>query len=163
MNVAEIRSLFAYNEWANARLLNAVGELSQEKFTRPLASSFPSICDTFSHIVAVEWVWLRRWKGEGPSLIPDWAAKPQLDLLRKKLKEVETERATFLAALGEQGMQLSVSYTNFKGEQWRYSLEDLLVHLVNHSTYHRGQVATMLRQVGAIPPATDFLVFKDEG
>ncbi|MGI8783750.1 MAG: DinB family protein [Acidobacteriota bacterium] len=162
MNVTEIRVLFVYNEWANVRLLDAVGQLSDEQFTRPLASSFPSIRDTFSHVIAVEWVWLRRWKGESPALIPEWAVGSPLELLRKKLKGIEAERATFLTALGEQEMQQPVSYTNFKGERWRYALEDLLLHLVNHSTYHRGQVATMLRQVGALPPATDFLVYKDE-
>jgi uncharacterized damage-inducible protein DinB len=161
MNSAELRSLFAYNEWANARLLGVVSDLSDEQFTRELASSFPSIRDTFSHIVAVEWVWLRRWKGESPSAVPDWATTPSPQILRKKLSEVEIERSTFLESLGEHDLQQTITYRNLKGEEWRYLLADLLLHLVNHSTYHRGQIATMLRQVGATPLPTDLLIFKD--
>ena len=71
MNVAGLHSFFAYNEWANARLLGAVTDLSNEQFTKDLGSSFRSIRDTLSHIVAVEWVWLRRWKGESPLAAPD--------------------------------------------------------------------------------------------
>jgi uncharacterized damage-inducible protein DinB len=161
MNIAELRSLFAYNEWANARLLGVVSDLSDEQFTRNLASSFPSIRDTFSHIVAVEWVWLRRWKGESPSALPDWAKTPSPQILRKKLSEIEMERLTFLELLGEPDLQRSITYRNLKGEEWRYLQGDLLLHLVNHSTYHRGQIATMLRQVGATPLPTDLLVFRD--
>jgi len=160
MNIAELRSFFAYNEWANTRLLDAAAHLSEEQFIRNLASSFPSIRDTFSHIVAVEWVWLRRWKGESPQSLPEWATTPSPQILRQKLSEVETERSAFLVLLGEQDLQQSIAYRNLKGEEWRYLLVDLLLHLVNHSTYHRGQIVTMLRQVGATPLPTDLLIFK---
>jgi uncharacterized damage-inducible protein DinB len=108
----------------------------------------------------VEWVWLRRWKGESPSALPEWATAPNPRILRQKLSEIEAERSAFLTSLGEQDMQRTVTYRNLKGEEWRYLLGDLLLHLANHSTYHRGQIATMLRQVGAKPLPTDLLVFK---
>ena len=60
-------------------------------------------------------------------------------------------------------MARAVSYVNVKGETWTYRLEEMLVHLVNHSTYHRGQVATMLRQLGKTPEPTDYLLFLDGG
>jgi uncharacterized damage-inducible protein DinB len=161
MNIAELKSFFAYNEWASARLLDAVAHLSEEQFMRNLSSSFPSIRDTFSHIVAVEWVWLRRWKGESPPALPEWATAPSPQVLRQKLSEVEAERSAFLVSLADQDVQQTITYRNLKGEEWRYLLAHLLLHLVNHSTYHRGQIATMLRQVGATPPPTDLLIFKD--
>ena len=160
MNTTGLQSFFAYNEWANARLLAATADLSNEQFTRDLQSSFRSIRDTLSHIVAVEWVWLRRWKGESPSAGPDWAASPSRETLRNKLREVETERSAFLASLSDSDLMQPITYRNLKGEEWRYLLGDLLLHLVNHSTYHRGQITTMLRQVGITPPSTDLLIFK---
>jgi uncharacterized damage-inducible protein DinB len=160
MNTTGLQSFFAYNEWANARLLAATADLSHEQFTRDLQSSFRSIRDTFSHIVSVEWVWLRRWKGESPSAAPDWATSPSRETLRNKLREVETERSAFLASLSDSDLMQPITYRNLKGEEWRYLLGDLLLHLVNHSTYHRGQITTMLRQVGVTPPSTDLLIFK---
>jgi len=105
-------------------------------------------------------VWLRRWKGESPSAGPDWAASPSRETLRNKLREVETERSAFLASLSDSDLMQPITYRNLKGEEWRYLLGDLLLHLVNHSTYHRGQITTMLRQVGITPPSTDLLIFK---
>lgn len=162
MNIAEVKRLVAYNEWANARVLRTVAEVAGNQVSKNLEGSFPSIRDTVSHIVAAEWVWLRRWKGESPTLPPEWSVASNPELLRNKLDEIETERASFLSSLRDHDLQREISYRNLKGEPWTYSMSDLFLHLINHSTYHRGQVATMLRQVGATPLPTDLLVFRDE-
>jgi uncharacterized damage-inducible protein DinB len=161
MTPSEVRRLFAYTEWANARLLDAVAAVSAEQLTRTIECSFSSIAGTLSHIVGVEWVWLRRWKGESPRAIPDWMTTGDLAALRAKLTDVERERETFLESVTDTDLTRRISYVNMKGEPWEYSLADMLVHVVNHSTYHRGQVVTLLRQVGASAPPTDFLVFDD--
>ena len=162
MTTPEIHSLFAYNQWANARIFDAAGLLSEELFARTIVSSFPSIRDTLAHIVAAEWLWLRRWKGESPSAYPEWTEAPALQPLRHVLTHIEAERAAFLATLDEPDLEQSISYRNFKGEQWTYTLGDMFLHLINHSTYHRGQVVTMLRQVGSAAPSSDLLLFRDE-
>ena len=74
-----------------------------------------------------------------------------------------TERSVFLDDLAPERLNDVVEYKNTKGETWRYPLWQQLHHVVNHSTYHRGQVTTMLRQLGAEPLGTDFLVYYDEG
>jgi len=75
---------------------------------------------------------------------------------------VQKERALFLADLTEERLEQPVVYRNLKGEEYRQRLGVLLQHLVNHSTYHRGQVATLLRQVGAVLPVTDYVVYRIE-
>jgi uncharacterized damage-inducible protein DinB len=162
MKLSEYRLLFAYDCWANGRLLQAAGELDGDRYAQELGGSFASVRDTMAHIVAVEWIWLRRWCGESPSAMPDWAVAPESAALRRKLDEIEVEQDRFMATLSDEGLQRIVEYRNLKGETYRYPLGDLLLHLVNHSTYHRGQAATLLRQLGAVPPPTDFLVFKSE-
>jgi uncharacterized damage-inducible protein DinB len=162
MKATEIRALFAYDEWANARVLNAAAGLAAEQLTRDLGSSFATLGDTLAHIVAVEWLWLRRWQGESPATTPEWASGTDARLLRAKLDEIEAERRQFLAPLRDEDMARQLTYKNFKGEEWSYALGDMFLHLVNHSTYHRGQVATMLRQLGAPGSATDLLLYKDE-
>jgi uncharacterized damage-inducible protein DinB len=160
MNTHEALRLFAYTEWANARTVAVIRTLDEEQYTRRLESSFPSIADTLGHIVLVEWIWLKRWKGESPNAAPqvDFAREPLLG----KLREVEDERRAFLAGLTDDDLAQPLSYHAIDGLPFTQLLGDLFTHLVNHSTYHRGQLATMLRQVGAVPPSTDFVKFVRE-
>jgi uncharacterized damage-inducible protein DinB len=162
MTVEEIRSLYAYNRWANARLIEVIAGLPAERLTAEIPSSFPSILGTLAHIAAAEWVWLRRWKGENPTAFPDWLAAPSLPGVREKLAEIEAERASFVGSLSDADLERPLDYRTLAGDPFRNRLADLLVHVVNHSSYHRGQLTTMLRQVGATPVATDFVLFKRE-
>lgn len=75
---------------------------------------------------------------------------------------MESEQQTFLKLLTDGLLETRVSYKNFSGQQWQYSLAQMIQHLVNHSSYHGGQVVALLRQLGQTPPATDLLVFLDE-
>lgn len=162
MNVHDVRSLFEYNRWANARFQSAIERLSNHQLTAPIPSSFPSILATFAHIVAAEWVWLQRWQGQSPGSFPEWLTVPSLGLIRGKLAEVESERASFLASLQEDDLQRMIDYKTLSGAPHRNRLADQCVHVVNHSSYHRGQLTTMFRQVGAEPVATDLILFKRE-
>lgn len=162
MKVEEIRSLFEYNRWANRRFFEVIAALPDDQITAHVESSFPSILYTFAHIVGAEWVWLRRWKGENPSTLPDWLVNASLEKLRTQLSEVESEREVFAGSLRDEDLQQALDYRTLDGTAYRNRLEDLLVHVVNHSTYHRGQLTTMLRQLGVRPVATDFVLFKRE-
>jgi len=114
------------------------------------------------HIIWAEWLWTRRWQGESPTQVfapedfHDWAT------LDSRWKMVENEQQTFLENLNDQLSNIRVSYENLQGQRWEYSLVHMLQHCINHSSYHRGHVAALLRQLGQTPPATDFLVFLDE-
>ena len=162
MQLADVRSLFAYNEWANARIFAAASELDPEIFAAPRGSSFSSIRDTLSHIATSEWIWLRRWHGESPTAPPEWGSSSRASALREKLRVVETERSQLLSALTEAGLQERLTYRNLKGEEFTQPLVDQMAHVVNHSTYHRGQIATLFRQAAMAAPATDLIVFKRE-
>jgi uncharacterized damage-inducible protein DinB len=162
VDLSQVQLLFAYNDWANQRVFDSVAPLSEEQFARPLSGSFSSIGATLAHVVGAEWVWLRRWNGENPGSIPDFVKSATVEALRSKLSDIEREREKFLASLGEPDLDRQLAYTNFAGERLSYSLRDLFVHVVNHSTYHRGQIATMMRQVGAKPNGTDYTLFRRE-
>ncbi len=159
MTTGEARELFAYSAWANALVFDAAGALSPEQIAHSVASSFPSILATLAHIVGAEWVWLRRWLGDSPSGFPEWVAKPELAGLRSRLAEVEGQRERFVAELSDVDLERVVSYRTLKGQPFSDPLVGLMRHVVNHSTYHRGQVVTQLRQLGAKPPTTDLIVF----
>ncbi|HXZ43620.1 MAG TPA: DinB family protein, partial [archaeon] len=89
MNRQDILTLYDYNAWANARVLGTVEPLTAEAFLRDLKSSFPSVRDTLAHILAAEWIWLRRWHGESPSKLLAAAAFPTLAGLKDRYAAVE--------------------------------------------------------------------------
>ena len=157
----EISRLFAYNRWANARTLHALSALTQEEFVRPLGGSFASVGGTLAHIYAAEWIWLERWHGSSPPALPSLTDVSSLDALREKWRMVEEGQTSFVDEATETGLSQMVTYVNLAGETWSYPLGDLLVHLVNHSTYHRGQIVTMLRQLSKPVESTDYLLFLD--
>jgi len=156
MTTDEARELFDYGSWANARMFGAAAALTTEQLEAAVASSFPSVLATLAHIVGVEWIWLRRWLGESPAAIPEWIARPSLRDLQERLAAVEEERAGFLASRTEEDLKAVVTYRGLDGQTFSLPLGKLIRHVVNHSTYHRGQLATLLRQAGHTPPSTDF-------
>ena len=161
MDKEHIQELYEYNRWANRRVLDAVSKLTADEFTKDLRNSFTSIRDTLAHIMSAEWIWLMRWKGVSPKEMLASSDFPSILLLRKRWAEVEQEQAEFILRVTQELLEAMISYTNTRGERWTYPLRQMMQHVVNHSTYHRGQVITMLRQLGAAPVATDFLLFQD--
>jgi uncharacterized damage-inducible protein DinB len=158
-----LRELFQYSYWARDRQLQACQSLTAEQFLRPLGSSFPSIRDTLTHLVAAEWFWLDCWLGRptGPMLSPE--EFPTLADLIGRWRAVELEMREYLAALSEDALPLPVTLIDTKGQSWTYPLWRMMLHVVQHQSYHRGQVTTLLRQVGVQPPEIDFLTAHDMG
>jgi uncharacterized damage-inducible protein DinB len=157
MKIDEIKRLFEYTEWANGRILEAVRQLTVEQYTQPLPSSFPTIRETLAHIAGADWIWLQRWNGTSPTSHPEWVKQPDIDTLAANWKGVREEQRRFLDALDEEAIDRPLTHRNLKGETSSVRLGDILFHVVNHATYHRGQVVTMLRQMGATPPNTDLI------
>jgi uncharacterized damage-inducible protein DinB len=163
MNRNDIELLYAYNRWANAKVLKAVSALTKEQFTRDLGGSYRSVRDTLVHIMSAEWIWLMRWKGTSSQAMHNPAEFPRMDVVRTKWSQIEREQAEFVKGVTDRSLTEVISYVNTQGETWQYTLAHMMQHLVNHSSYHRGQVSLMLRQLGAEPVPTDFLVFFDMG
>lgn len=159
----EINDLFAYDRWATRRVLDAVAAAGAEAYGRELVSSFPSIRDTLVHMLAAHWVWLQRWKGVSPTGQPEGWAGMDLDALAVAWSAVEAEQAGLLAGLSEGDLDRVLDYRDTRGREFSQPLWQLLRHVINHATYHRGQVVSLLRQVGAAPPSTDMVAFHREG
>lgn len=157
--VNETRDLYAYNRWANLRMLEAVDPLDEAELIRDLGSSFSSIRDTLVHMVSADWVWLCRWKGNSPTGVPGSWNLSSLAAVRHRWEVIEDDRSTFLTLLTEQTLSGEIVYRTLSGQQYRAPLWQLMRHVVNHATYHRGQITTMLRQLGWEPASTDLVLF----
>ena len=162
MQPETIRELYAYNHWANQRVLTSVAALSGEQFTRSMGNSFGSVRDTVAHVLAAEWIWLERWLGRSPKALLPSSDFPTVAAIGERWATVEQDRNRLIQALTQERLQQPIAYINTRGERFSYLLWQQMMHVVNHSSYHRGQVTTLLRQLGAEPLSTDLLLYYDE-
>jgi uncharacterized damage-inducible protein DinB len=162
MTPHEIQLLFTYNDWANKRVLQAASTLTPEQFTKPLGNSFSSVRDTLAHMYGAETIWLQRFKGESPSAFPDTTQLTDLASLEAKWNPVAADFLNFISTLTQQDIDLVVEYKTMKFGVYSNPMWQSLQHVVNHGTYHRGQITTMLRQLGAKPILTDLMHFYRE-
>jgi len=159
MTVADLKFLFDYTEWANELIFEAAAALTPEEATRQVGGSFPSVRETLAHSAAADWVWLCRWTGDNPRGWPTWASGP-VDEIREEWRRIHANRNEFLASLTDADLDREVTFTRLNGDTSTARLGFLMQHVINHATYHRGQVASQLRMVGAVPPSTDLLRFR---
>jgi len=153
-------ALLDYHYWAQERVFAAVEPLAPEQFTRDLGNSFPSVRDTLVHIHFAECAWHARWKGEPLPAPFSPAAFPDLETVRQSSKTHEATMRELLEQLGQDGVNEPMEYTSrMDGKHHRSLFWQMFQHVINHGTYHRGQVAMMLRQLGATPVGTDLIQF----
>lgn len=147
MNLADyMRKQFAYNAWANQEVLSAIQAAAGEN-KRSL--------QLMSHILAAERLWLERLTGK-PQSLPVWPEpdRAQCQALAAEMGKLWLE---FLDLITAGDVSQSISYKNSKGEAWTSTILDVLTHVVMHSAYHRGQIASHMREHGQIPAYTDFI------
>lgn len=147
VNLADyVRRQFSYNSWANQEVINAIRKAGAED-KRSL--------QLMSHVFAAEKLWLERLKQE-PQSAPVW---PEFDLrgCQEQLDELSKLWNEYLELITSGDILQTISYKNSKGEPWTSSIVDVLTHVVMHSAYHRGQIASHMREVGQTPAYTDFI------
>jgi uncharacterized damage-inducible protein DinB len=149
MNLQDLRTLLDYHYWARDRMFEALDALTPEQATRDLGGSFSSIHDTVAHLYAAEAAWYARWQGDSPAALLTGAAFPDLAAVRRAWAEHESRMRAFLEELGDAGITRVMAFKMLTGQPASSPFWQMLQHIVNHASYHRGQVTTMLRQLGA--------------
>ncbi len=160
MNLQDLRTLLEYHYWARDRMLKALDALTPEQFTRELGSSFTSIQDTLGHVYSAEWAWHQRWIGQSPKTQLPRETFPNVETVRKLWTQTEADVRAFTESLGEDGIHRVFEYKTLAGDPGSSAFWHMLQHMVNHGSYHRGQVTTLLRQIGRpAPESTDLIRF----
>lgn len=163
MKARDVRTLLDYHYWARDRVLDAVEALTPQQFTRDLGSSFRSVRDTLAHMYGAEWIWYSRWHGETPTELPTPDKLPHLAAVRQVWRDHEKRMRAFVEGLDDHGLERVISYKLLSGQPGASVLWHMIQHVVNHASYHRGQVTTLLRQLGAAPPrSTDLITYYRE-
>lgn len=155
MSIELIRELWDYHHWANHRLFDVTAALGEDVAARELGAhwSFPTLRRMFAHIYGADWLWFRRWNGQSPPTLPG-AEFATLADLRRRWDELEVEQRRFIGALTEGDLGRSFEFRNAEGVVVRRPLGLLVLHVPNHATHHRSEIATMLTMVSGSPPDT---------
>jgi uncharacterized damage-inducible protein DinB len=161
MSLALVHELYDYHRWANRRLFDVAAALGEEVAGREAGPQFssPTITRMFGHLYGADWIWLARWKGSSPTRLPgaDFAT---LAALRPVWDELEKEQRGFVDHLSAADLERVVEYRTTEGKAFRVALGPLLVHVANHATHHRSEIATMLTMLSGSPPDTGMNTFQ---
>ena len=155
----EFLELFDYNAWANRIILDAVARLPDDQYFRDMKSSFGGVHGTLCHIVWVEQVWLHRWQGKPNPAVAQGKDLMTLAELRSRWEMVEAARGRFVAELNDSRLEETRVVKPSTGGEYIHTFRQMFRHFINHSSYHRGQIVTFLRQLGAQPPSTDLILY----
>ncbi len=154
--MTELLKLLDYQRWAISKTLDSVAKLTDEQLHRDLGSSFKSVFETLVHLHGADRAWLGRIQGQSPSR-PNPADYPSLEVLREAWEVVFDGWKTTVTKL-ENPKQM-IHYKSYDGSPFSSSLEEIVKHVVNHGTYHRGQVVAMQRMLGGEAVGTDLISF----
>ncbi len=153
------RELLKYTLWADRRLMATLQEVRSEDALREAGTSHGSLLGTVAHILGAELLWFFRWVGNPIEGIPGIDQFPDFEALKAGFEELWPQLEFFLASLSEEQLQGELTWVNSRGETHCRFLWQSVTHLANHSSYHRGQAVTLLRQLGYEPPSTDLIYF----
>jgi uncharacterized damage-inducible protein DinB len=154
-----LRKHVEYTRWATLRTLAAVKPLSDEEITRDLRNSFGSVLGTLEHIFAGDRIWLSRLQGNPRTTLKDVGESFTLASLEAAWRTLLDD---FVRTASDLDPSATLHYRNLKGVEYQMPIWQIIMHVVNHGTHHRGQVVTMLRQLGYPAPALDLHVFFQE-
>jgi uncharacterized damage-inducible protein DinB len=155
-----LQQLAAYNAWANQQMADCICNLSDDQVHREIASSFPSVFRTLLHLWDAESIWWQRLKLAEQIEVPGNGFREGVGELCKRLLMQSRQWEEWVAGATENQLNHVFAYQNTKRELFKQPVNEVLVHLFNHGTYHRGQLVTLLRQLGVVKiPQTDFIVY----
>jgi uncharacterized damage-inducible protein DinB len=147
-----------YSAWASNRLLEAASKLNAEELGRDFKTSDKNVPSTLAHAFAADRVWLGRIQGNPPAVFIDDKDK-QLEFLKNEWPALQQRWKAWAAPLTDQDVVAKISYRDLKGNAYQQPLWQILLHVVNHATHHRGQVSGFLRAMGHTPPQLDLIAF----
>ena len=145
----------SYSRWASHKLLTYALTIPEEDLTRHLGNSHGSILKTFQHTYYADRAWLSRFEGAGAGF-EDPPPGPSLTDLDRDWWPLLTRFEEVARTHESLGV---LHYKNLKGQAFERPIWQVILHVVNHGTYHRGQIASMLRQQGHFPPGTDLIYY----
>ena len=161
MNKQDILVLYQYNQWANAKILNAADNVTMEQFLAPAAFPHGGLRGTLVHALSAEWIWRTRWEGTSPTHLLKAEEFPDFQSLRERWAEEEMRLMSFVNAISHERLNSTFDYKNTSGKPFTRVLWQAMAHVVNHGTQHRAEAAGILTDLGNSPGDIDLIIFVD--
>jgi uncharacterized damage-inducible protein DinB len=146
-----------YSAWASRRLLEASSRLSPDELSRDFGTSDRSVLGTLAHVFGADRVWLLRVTGRPQHGLSD--TDRELPTIQRDWPAVYDGWREWSRTLTDESLLTVLDYTDLRGNPWRQSLWQIVLHVVNHGTHHRGQISGFLRSMGHTPPALDLIAY----
>ena len=162
MNKQDITLLYKYNRWANARILNAAADVTDEQFLAPASFPHGGLRGTLVHALFAEWIWRQRWEGTSPTVKLGQEDFPTFGSLRLRWADEEKQLTSFVANVTDERLNSRFFYTSTEGTPYERVLWHTMMHLVNHGTQHRSEAAALLTEFGHSPGDIDLVYFLAE-
>lgn len=162
MNKQDITLLYKYNQWANARILNAAANVTSGQFLAPATFPHGGLRGTLAHALFAEWIWRHRWGGTSPAVRLKAEDFPTFEALRVRWADEEKLLMSFVESVMDERLNSRFSYNATDGTPFERVLWHTMVHLVNHGTQHRAEAAALLTDFGYSPGDVDFVYFLNE-
>jgi len=162
MNKQDIALLYRYNQWANAKILNAASNVTSEQFLATATFPHGGLRGTLVHTLFAEWIWRHRWEGTSPVVHWDPEDFPTFESLRSRWADEEKLLKIFVDNVTDERLNSYFFYTTTKGEPHERILWQVMVHVVNHGTQHRSEAAALLTDFGHSPGDIDLVYFLSE-
>ena len=160
MNLPEyIHQLFDYSYWANKRYLAVAEGLTEEQLFRQHGHSWGDVYGILLHMMSSETVWLKRWNGISPKGHLSREEFPTLAALKANWQKLEIDMRDFVKAQTEENLLALKTYTNFSGMTYRVPLWQMLTHVVNHETHHRGELSAMFALMNVPHPEEEVIQY----
>lgn len=155
-----LSALTRYEYWANEKLLPLVLSLSEAQQQKEIVSSFPSVYKTCLHMWDASSIWWQRVQKHEQIVIPSLSFHPSIKDITNGILHQDQQWIDWVGEATEEMLLEKLAYKNMKGDPFEQPVSEILLHLPNHGTYHRGQLVTMLRQLGIEKmPQTDYILF----
>src|SRR5688500_4216427 len=159
MNKQDILLLYEYHQWANARILNAATNVTQDQYLAPASFPHGGLRGTLVHALFAEWIWRNRWEGTSPTKRLQPGDFPTFDSLHTRWAEEEKALMSFVDGLSDERLEKKFSYTTTDGKPHERILWQTMAHLVNHGTQHRSEAAAILTDLGHSTGDIDMIYF----
>jgi uncharacterized damage-inducible protein DinB len=155
----DVARMWSFHHWATGRAFDALAALTPEELDRKWGGSFATARGLLKHIVGADQLWIERLNGYSPRAMPEFPGSYAGQQFRDEWRKLEARERTFIEALTPAQLAKDLTYTNLKGVTSTWPLADVLYHIVNHGTYHRGQITHLLRDLGKDAPGTDYVLY----
>jgi len=159
MNKQDLLILFQYNQWSSQKILDAASNLTGEQFLAPASFPHGGIRSTLVHALFAEWIWRLRWEGTSPTYRLKAEDFPTFESLRTRFEEEDRLLIAFVENVTAERLNSRFQFNSIDGKPQERMLWQVMIHVINHGTQHKTEVAAMLTDLNHSPGDLDMVYF----